>query len=295
MSSQLCVNFDRSWSVRSAHYRRGGKKLLDDKTLASRRKRWWRVQSVTRNNEETIVHVQNRKNAFPEWDECRERLVFFVAAMDLVDVGFQDRLDTNNEAAKEMWIADAWHRPQSTSGIIDRLLQIQIVCLPSFLGLSTRTVFERCPSQACFDSIGYITLESFRIYFVIVVPLFFYFCLFSINTSFFIIKSSILVIRATSYTSFFFIKYNKYVIAIYSLSIYFKIDYFPQEILRKEADKFSTISIIYHNYSQKEMENYAKYQISHATPIFQLDFFLRQITRKQWKLIRIIRFLSTIA
>lgn len=124
---------------------------------------------------------------------------------------------------------------------------------------------------------------------------FFYFCLFSINTSFFIIKSSILVIRATSYTSFFFIKYNKYVIAIYSLSIYFKIDYFPQEILRKEADKFSTISIIYHNYSQKEMENYAKYQISHATPIFQLDFFLRQITRKQWKLIRIIRFLSTIA
>lgn len=177
VSSQLCVNFDRSWSVRSAHYRRGGKKLLDDKTLASRRKRWWRVQSVTRNNEETIVHVQNRKNAFPEWDECRERLVFFVAAMDLVDVGFQDRLDTNNEAAKEMWIADAWHRPQSTSGIIDRLLQIQIVCLPSFLGLSTRTVFERCPSQACFDSIGYITLESFRIYFVIVVLLFFLFLL----------------------------------------------------------------------------------------------------------------------
>lgn len=51
----------------------------------------------------------------------------------------------------------------------------KFVCLPSFLGLSTRTVFERCPSQACFDSTGYITLESFRIYFVVVVVLFFIF------------------------------------------------------------------------------------------------------------------------
>lgn len=149
-----------SWTIKLWH--RGGR---DDEGY----------KVLRENNEETIVHVQNRKNAFPKWDECRERWYSLLAAMDLVDVGFQDRLDTNNEAAKEMWIADAWHRPQSTSGIIDRLLQIQIVCLPSFLGLSTRTVFERCPSQACFDSTGYITLESFRIYFVVVVVLFFIF------------------------------------------------------------------------------------------------------------------------
>ena len=52
------------------------------------------------NNEETIVHVQNRKNAFPEWDECRERWYSLLAAMDLVDVRFQDRLDTNKRSCE---------------------------------------------------------------------------------------------------------------------------------------------------------------------------------------------------
>lgn len=43
------------------------------------------------------VHVQNRKNAFPEWDESSWR-----PPMDLVDVGFQDFLHANNDAVKEM-------------------------------------------------------------------------------------------------------------------------------------------------------------------------------------------------